>query len=625
MQKGSLVNCKLHHGQKLRKFCMKPECWIKVCPKCASDKHKGHKVVDRAVLSQEAKVANNKLFQVKKSELVLIGQFIESTVNLRAQLKDMHEKRRNEIKAIESDLLAKMQKINRSEELKVTELENKMTTLEDKLKELHRAQTKEAERIPELASAVITKGTIDDLKTFFEMCQKGVEVNNELLEYKKKIDEIKENIEDYIIINPVNFLFEIGVLRDQDSINSSSKPNLTLPQPTEEIMNNSLNDLEQLTPLQRVNSSFMSIKKSEEKKAFHKVKSSLGLCSKKMSVSEPKPLTNNIITPWNVNITRSTSQSNNISKTTLKRNSDKALTRSIDNQRCVSALKTKGVSHNKNKLLATARKSTINKKISNKSVFNCKLIKIQTITTTLKTELSVLSSGISKHFEYFSNGLNEIKKLSKCITINKRLTECIEKCKEEYKNTLCKFQFINLGSLSEKITRHSTTIQKYLINLLRKKANNREPLAIANDLLNISINPVNKYELVKVKDEFKEYKDLYKKHKKTLEQVNVLSEKVKELQKKIKEIKSESITSLFKSTAKYYDKTFKKLFIKCYGIIKKLKRNKSSNFIKGSLSDKRENALQIITSTSIDYGRKTETNCNIEGISVEENISFISR
>eukprot|EP00826_Nyctotherus_ovalis_P034383 TRINITY_DN2854_c0_g1_i4.p1 TRINITY_DN2854_c0_g1~~TRINITY_DN2854_c0_g1_i4.p1 ORF type:complete len:320 (-),score=76.18 TRINITY_DN2854_c0_g1_i4:54-1013(-) len=45
MQGRVLGNCKLHAGQKLKKFCESPNCWMQICPKCALEMHKGHRVI----------------------------------------------------------------------------------------------------------------------------------------------------------------------------------------------------------------------------------------------------------------------------------------------------------------------------------------------------------------------------------------------------------------------------------------------------------------------------------------------------------------------------------------------------------------------------------------------------
>eukprot|EP00826_Nyctotherus_ovalis_P026177 TRINITY_DN2043_c0_g1_i9.p1 TRINITY_DN2043_c0_g1~~TRINITY_DN2043_c0_g1_i9.p1 ORF type:complete len:466 (+),score=98.12 TRINITY_DN2043_c0_g1_i9:146-1543(+) len=445
MQKGSVANCKVHYGQKLRKFCMKPECWAKVCPKCATDKHKGHKVVDRLVLSQEAKAANNKLFQVKKSEILSISKFLETIESMQTQLREIHEKRKCEAKAFELDMLAKISKVVQEEALKVTELEGQILALYNQLKETHKSQTQETSKIPELANAVIAKGTIDDLKTFFEMCQKGMEGSGELGEYRKRMEQVKENIEDYTILNPVNFLIGSGLLHDGKIVSSPHSLLLSLPQSkhTEEIMNDSLNSVEQFTPLQKINNSFMSTKRSEKKKLIHKSKSSLGAYPKKSSATDPRLADTRRSTAANKNSLAGTS------RVALQRNADKAATETAGG-RCVSALKSRRASHGKNLSLVSANRVASSKGAKSKSIWSYKLIKMQSVIGKVKSELNDLAKNISANAKDFTSKLSSIKNnfnegnvYTSTFELIKtkekeRLTECVRKQRLEYEDALRK-------------------------------------------------------------------------------------------------------------------------------------------------------------------------------------------
>ena len=75
----------------------------------------------------------------------------------------------------------------------------------------------------------------------------------------------------------------------------------------------------------------------------------------------------------------------------------------------------------------------------------------------------------------------------------------------------------------------------------------------------------------------KEYNSLEKKYKQTLKEMSNLSKKVSSLKGSFKNVRKEFAETLIKFTTRNYDKSFKKLFIKCYGIIKRLRDARSNH------------------------------------------------
>lgn len=199
-------NCKLHAGQKLKKFCESPNCWTQICPKCALEVHKGHRVIDWQSFISEAKEVKERLLQARSGDILSVKKMIEGTNNIKARLDEATEKRKTAAKDFEEKVVSKIREILKSTEEKSLRLCVETGELQRRLRELCDSQVHEIEKIPELADAVISHGTAEDLRTFFEMCQKGTEVNSEILEYKKAADEMKKTIEDFITANPFKFL-----------------------------------------------------------------------------------------------------------------------------------------------------------------------------------------------------------------------------------------------------------------------------------------------------------------------------------------------------------------------------------------------------------------------------------
>jgi len=210
MDKLSLPVCEVHADQKLNKFCKNNDCWIKVCGQCANELHKGHRIVDYTTLTHEAMSVKENLIQVKKGDLMSLKRIMNNVAGLQSQLKDARERYKEDRRISELHLISRIEHVAKEEENKFKELDAMIMKFHKKIKETHNIQAQELEKIPELANAVVIEGTIDDLKTFFEMCQQGIESNTEILEYKKKADILREDVEDFVMQNPFQFAFNFN-------------------------------------------------------------------------------------------------------------------------------------------------------------------------------------------------------------------------------------------------------------------------------------------------------------------------------------------------------------------------------------------------------------------------------
>jgi len=203
MKKLKELKCEYHANQKLHLFCKNPECWVKVCLKCAKERHKGHEVIGYAKLKMEAKRVEKELIQTKKGDLLSIKQTQEEVTNLKSQLSNSLTKHKEELKLLMTSILSNAYEASKETELHTTRFKDYLTTFEDFWQKLYQAQEEEVKKLPELANAVITQGTATDLKTFFEMCKDGININRELLNYKNNVDFIKADIEKFIMTNPL--------------------------------------------------------------------------------------------------------------------------------------------------------------------------------------------------------------------------------------------------------------------------------------------------------------------------------------------------------------------------------------------------------------------------------------
>lgn len=196
-------SCKAHPTQVQHKFCKDADCWTPLCPKCAAEHHRSHNVVEFGILSYEARSAKEKLLQAKKGDLMSIKRLLDGIDAFRGQLNDTQEKRREEANKLKINVTNRIDKIVSEDGGKYGELAERLVRLQGSLRECYEGQSQEMRKIPELADAVISKGTVEDLRTFFEMCQNGVETDAEVVECKKEVDLLREAIEEFVMMDPL--------------------------------------------------------------------------------------------------------------------------------------------------------------------------------------------------------------------------------------------------------------------------------------------------------------------------------------------------------------------------------------------------------------------------------------
>jgi len=243
--------CKSHPNQVLHKFCKNQECWLLVCPKCALEHHKNHNIVEYGILSFEARSAKEKLLQAKKGDLMSIKKLLDGIDAFKGQLNDTKEKRKEEAHKLKLNVSNKIDKIINEGNVKCEQLMNRLIKLKNSLKESYEGQTQEMSKIPELADAVISKGTIEDLRTFFEMCQNGVETDAEIIKCKKEADYIREAIEEFIMIDPL-FGFDKALYEEpKSSFQLEVLILLSEEKKLEELLSNNLTERETMSPIKK--------------------------------------------------------------------------------------------------------------------------------------------------------------------------------------------------------------------------------------------------------------------------------------------------------------------------------------------------------------------------------------
>eukprot|EP00826_Nyctotherus_ovalis_P040003 TRINITY_DN3890_c0_g1_i2.p1 TRINITY_DN3890_c0_g1~~TRINITY_DN3890_c0_g1_i2.p1 ORF type:complete len:504 (-),score=153.78 TRINITY_DN3890_c0_g1_i2:564-1967(-) len=205
MKEPTIAECDLHPGQKLHKFCKSLSCWAQVCSKCITKSHSGHQIIEYKSLQQETKNAKEILIQSKKGDLLSVKRILSSVVSLQERLEGTQEKRREERRQAEQQFMARIETAEKEDKASCEELSQGIQKYLQQLNDYYNVQALEVEKIPSLADAVLTKGTIDDLKTFFEMCKEGSENHAEISQYKNTCDVMKKNVEEYIVQKPFSF------------------------------------------------------------------------------------------------------------------------------------------------------------------------------------------------------------------------------------------------------------------------------------------------------------------------------------------------------------------------------------------------------------------------------------
>jgi hypothetical protein len=137
-------------------------------------------------------------------------------------LKEAEKRHKEDKKLAEIHILSKIEKAAEEEESKFKQLTEILQKVQRTLNEFNDTQTQELTKIPQLADAVITQGTTEDIKTFLEMCQQGVESNSEVFAYKKDVDSLRESIQKFSSQNPFDFAFKLD-----ESITLSQLPDVS--------------------------------------------------------------------------------------------------------------------------------------------------------------------------------------------------------------------------------------------------------------------------------------------------------------------------------------------------------------------------------------------------------------
>jgi len=404
MQKGITTNCKVHYGQKLKRLCKDTGCWVKICLKCANTSHKGHNVIEWNSVIQDANTAKDKLLQAKRGDLITIKRILDGMNSLEVQLNESREKRQINIKKVQENVLAQINKIVEDSELEYNNIKNKLYDTHKGIKEVHDSLVQEINKLPALTDAVLSKGTADDLKIFFEMCKKGSETNAEIFYQKKNLDNIKQTIEDFTVFNPLPFNFDKLLEEEGMSFNG-----LAFLSEDKSELNNS------------VISSYKSLEDVNfDKKTIKNINSSISMKNKRNTInasfttSNKEKTTNNIGNQSLVQSNKNRSYSSIKSKYGTLSESKKTHSKKPS----VNSSNVESVTHKKKpsqipKLKATIPKNTRGKssRFPNPPKINTGLIKAKTSVNELRTAFSSMAELISSNMSTFSDMSAVIKEI----------------------------------------------------------------------------------------------------------------------------------------------------------------------------------------------------------------------
>jgi len=599
MQGRTIGKCKLHSGQKLKKLCQK--CWVQVCSKCTIETHKGHKAIDWQVFLNEAKQAKEKLIQARSGDILSVKKLIESTSTLRTRLNETEDKRKTSIKDIEQKVISKIKEIAKNVEGESLRLNGESVALLEKLKELCTAHMHEVGKIPELADAVISQGTIEDLKTFIEMCQKGTEVNSEILEYKKIADDMKKTVEDFISTNPFKFLLPFNEPlkpKELSSKNSDTLNSFLEDNELEMTVNESLRNFEGTTSLSDTFNYSINVKES----ALPRINSSVELYKKNAKFTIPKNFLASQPNPARgskSNIRTFKSYTN--SQTHSRRNSIVSVT----NEENKKLPKNSKHQVNSSTMVMSVKNETAKKRSSAKEALNKTMLKapsksalavrkpVLTKKTTKKRTIEDVKASIK-------NWRNELKSIKEQILNTTKFSTVEQTIKQLQQIAIGKKTCINI--LKNFV---NNLLEQVLLNY-NKEQQALSKLPIDRILKHMHSNHIkNIISTKKIREE--DPGSIYE----IKENYEILNEKYLILKKRIKGVAKEMVgvkeaynlvnstcgLPLLRCVKKNYDTAFKKLFISCRKIIKEFKDRDQSLILRQELSiiDKsREDSIQNI-------------------------------
>ena len=191
----------------MRKFCKNTECWVRICPKCAVESHKGHKVIEFSSLTSETKAMKEKLIRAKRNDIGTLKAIIDGLNNMNLQLNSSQQKYKEEGKLMEANILAKIQNALEESEIHYKGIQGRVLELKESMDEMHKIQSAELARITDLTNAILSKGSDEDFKIFFEMCEKGMESNFEITRQKSEMESMKITVKEFTVNNTFKSLF----------------------------------------------------------------------------------------------------------------------------------------------------------------------------------------------------------------------------------------------------------------------------------------------------------------------------------------------------------------------------------------------------------------------------------
>lgn len=592
----------MHYGQRLSKFCMSPACWSQICSKCITTTHKKHKTIDYSALPQEAKAAKDILLQAKNADLVSLKHLFEGVGSLVNHL-DEAQKRRS---SIAQELVAAIQRTLLEGTSQLHQIKSKLAEVQSKLKAAHQNQSLEIEKIPQLANAVVAKGTLEDLKTFFEMCQKGAAAKSEVGPYKRMAEEAREAVEEFANCNPLKSLFAQGAWW---SANSRNAPCSALKDDEGKKLGRSCVGAELSSEAEEIASALMSSKDSFTPLAKSKtlLPSSIESPNKLNKLNHTSKLAASISSKALIPVTKNREMSGLGSARHGK--SSFGSYRDASRMAAKKGLDTKGSAKRessvpRNKRVANkvseAFKTRLNNSVSASKNAKHDHRKLKITISELKKELAQVSTTLKNYIKSFSNMVPVMKDAISLADKNKVNKNTCFKLFKDCSNKVLSLAIqnqtnneqalsnllVHIDSTLERMQDRSASIENKYKSLLQKmkrtqsnappeakKINKQHIFANTNDM-NIPI--ITSSPILHSKRVVSKHSDKSSvRYELLLKKVNEIATSFKTLKEDYKVARKECIVPFMKCAARNYNKAFKKLFIKCYRIIRQLKASTS--------------------------------------------------
>jgi len=191
--------CDLHANAKKIKFCKEPNCWERLCPYCAAERHVGHNIIE---FSEILKIIKNEKEKLTLQKSLILSEYKEFLLDLEKYSKNIHEKYgklRIEEKKIQIKMDNEIKKASENILLKKDIILSKIKRANEEINSERSCIMKSIGNLGNSVEKISLNGDAFDVKQFFEYSLK--EKFTDPSEYKKMLNEIKEDFEHFIGLN----------------------------------------------------------------------------------------------------------------------------------------------------------------------------------------------------------------------------------------------------------------------------------------------------------------------------------------------------------------------------------------------------------------------------------------